>query len=406
MTEHPNKLRQTETVVGIDDDYCSRCLICPSVCPFDALSTEGDSGQVKLDAEKCQVCGLCYAACPASAIETVYYNVDPLLKYINAAMGKKRLDKLVLTCRGASLLERQTSAGVERTPADDSILLRLPCVGRVPPELLLRALSLGIKKITIQPCEDKHCRFKDGGTIGTRRFLLVKTLLNQLGFRPDTLTVTKQSIKAHVDAYRCIGCGNCHYTCAFDAIKMEPPGVAQINPEACSGCGACAGICPVFAIKLDGSEYETISQAIRSYKSLIPMMKQKIEKPVILVLLCDWSEFSDLDSPKNPTVENAVFLELPCAGRVDPLHVLEALYSGFDGVLIAACKKGECKLEKGNEKAENCISSLKRLLAQVNLDRKVEICFVSPKNIGDFDQRIRSFAEKMNPLTVREHVSK
>jgi heterodisulfide reductase subunit A len=282
----------------------------------------------------------------------------------------------------------------------------LPCVGRVPSELLLKSLSLGIRKITILPCEDKHCRFKDGSKIGTRRFLVLKSLLNQLGFKPETLTVTKKSVKAHVDAYRCIGCGNCHYACAFEAIEMETPGVAQIDPEACSGCGACAGVCPVFAIKIDGFEYEVISQAIHSYKSLIPAMKQKTGKPVILVLPCEWSEFSYLDSLDNSKMENIVILELPCAGRVDLLHVLEALYSGFDGVLVAACKKGDCKLEKGNEKAENRISSLKRLLAQVNLQDKVEICLVSPKKVGDLDQHIRSFAERLNLLRVKEPVIK
>jgi coenzyme F420-reducing hydrogenase delta subunit len=406
MAEHQSKLKKAETVVAIDDDYCSKCLICSSVCPYDALSTEGESGQVRLDAEKCQVCGICYTICPASAIETLYYTVDPLLKYISASMGRKRQAKLILTCRGASSLDGQANRGVKEISADDSILLRLPCVGRVPSELLLKSLSLGIKKITILPCEDKHCRFKDGSKIGTRRFLVLKSLLNQLGFKPETLTVTKKSVKAHVDAYRCIGCGNCQYVCAFEAIKMEAPGVAQMDPQACSGCGACAGVCPVFAIKLDGFEYEAISQAIHSYKSLIPVMKQKTGKPVILVLPCEWSEFSDLDSSTNSTMENIVFLELPCAGGVDLLHVLEALYSGFDGVLVTACKKGDCKLEKGNEKAERRISSLKRLLAQVNLQDRVEICLVSPKNVGDLDQQIDSFVEKLNLLTVKEPVRK
>jgi coenzyme F420-reducing hydrogenase delta subunit len=105
-------------------------------------------------------------------------------------------------------------------------------------------------------------------------------------------------------------------------------------------------------------------------------------------------------------MENVVFLGLPCAGRVDALHVLEAFHSGFDGVLIAACKKEECKLEKGNEKAENRISALKKLLAEVNLEDRVQICFVSPKNVGDLDEHVRLFAEKIKPLDVKKAVRK
>jgi F420-non-reducing hydrogenase iron-sulfur subunit len=376
-------------------------MICPSVCPFDALSTEGESGEVKLDVEKCQVCGICFAACPASAIETIYYDVDPLLSYIGTSMREKGLDKLVLTCRGAGLLEKRTAVESEELHICDSITLSLPCVGRIPPELLLKTLSRGIKKIEILLCEDKHCRFKDGSAIGTRRFLLVQALLSQLGFEQDAVTVIKRSVKAHIDAYRCIRCGNCNYVCAFNAIKMKPPEGAQVDPEACSGCGACAAVCPAFAVKLNGSEYETISHEIRNYRSLIPKMKLQAKKPVILVLSCEWSEFSDLDSPQSSTMENVVFVGLPCAGRVDTLHVLEAFYSGFDGVLIAACEKDECKLEKGNEKAEERISSLKKLLAEVNLEDRLDICFVSPKNVGDLDERIKLFIERINPLPVK-----
>jgi coenzyme F420-reducing hydrogenase delta subunit/ferredoxin len=380
-------------------------MICPSVCPFEALSAEGEPVEVKLDTEKCEVCGICFSTCPASAIETIYHNVDALLSRITALKRKKAIDQLVLTCQGSSALREGSAAELEKVRTGNSLTLSLPCVGRVPPELFLKALSLGIKKIVVSLCEDKHCRFKQGSIIGTRRLLLIQTLLNQLGFKPDTLTVTKQSVKAYVDDRRCIGCGNCGYTCQFDAIKMETSGLTQIDLQACSGCGACATVCPVFAIKLEGFEYETVSKSIRKYSSLISRMKRRGVKPAILILSCGWSDF-DRNSNENRTAKNVAYVRLPCAGAVDTLHVLEAFYSGFDGVFIAACKKGECKLEKGNECAENRISSLRKLLAEVNLGDRLEMCFVSPKDVGDLDERIKLFTEKIDSLTVTEAVRK
>jgi coenzyme F420-reducing hydrogenase delta subunit/heterodisulfide reductase subunit C len=404
--KHQSKQTRTEAIIRIDDDHCSRCMICLSVCPFDALSTERESAKVNLDIEKCQVCGICFAACPASAIETIYYNVDPFLNYVSMAMREKGLNKLVLSCRGTGIPEKGMVMSSGKQHIDDSITVSLPCLGRVPSELLLKMLSIGIKKIVILPCEDKYCRFKDGSVIGTRRFLLIQALLNQLGFKPETLTTIKRSIKAHIDAYRCIGCGNCNYTCAYSAIKIEAPGVALVDPDACAGCGACEAVCPAFAVKLDRFEHEAISHEIRSYSSSIPKMKLQVDKPVILVLSCEWSEFSDLDSIQNHKIENVVFLELPCAGSVDALHILEAFYSGFDGVLIAACRKDECKLEKGNEKAEKRISSLKKLLAEISLEDRLEMCFVSPKNVGDLDMHIKLFAERINPSVKKKVVYK
>jgi heterodisulfide reductase subunit A len=185
---------------------------------------------------------------------------------------------------------------------------------------------------------------------------------------------------------------------------MKPLEGAQVNQKACTGCGACAAVCPAFAVTLDGFDYETMSHEIRNQGSLIPKIKLQTKKPVILVLSCEWSEFSNLDSLHNQTMENVVFMGLPCAGRVDALHILEAFYSGFDGVMIAACKKDECKLEKGNEKAEERISSMKKLLAEISLENRLDICFVSPKNVGDLNERLKLFVERISPLSVKEVV--
>jgi coenzyme F420-reducing hydrogenase delta subunit/NAD-dependent dihydropyrimidine dehydrogenase PreA subunit len=387
---------ETEAGVRIDDNQCSRCMVCPSLCPFEAISTDEKKAEVKLDIEKCQVCGICFSACPASAIETVYYDVDSLISYVDKSMHEKGSDSLVLTCRGAGPLQKGTTNELEKPSDDNFISLSLPCVGRVPPELLLKILSLGIKKIVITPCQDKYCRFKDGSKVGTRRILLTRALLSQLGFKSNTLTVKKQLAKARVDSYQCIGCGDCKYTCPYDAIKIEAPGVARIDLDACSGCGACVPVCPELAIRLDGSEYEAVHELIRNYSSLIPEMRSKAGRPVILVLCCQWSEFSNLDMPRSGVMENVVFVGLPCASRTDALHVIEALDLGFDGVLIAACEKGACKLEEGNEKAEQRTHSLKKLLSQVNLEDRLEICFVSPKTVGQLNKNIRSFAEKIS----------
>ncbi len=395
---------KTEDSVKIDQTRCSRCLVCPSICPYDAIAVEEKTGEVRLNMEKCQVCGICSSACPASAIDTIYYNVDSLIGYINKRMTEQNSDKLMLTCRGSSPFQNQRMKELAKFKADNFISISLPCVGRVPSELILKALASKTKKVIVMPCEDKYCRFKEGSRIDTRRLLLTQTLLTQLGFKPDTLTITKRSNKAQIDSNKCVGCGNCNYICPYDAITMGTSKVPQLDPIACTGCGDCVAVCPALAVKLDGFEYETISEAIRDYGSSMPRMKRETKKPVILVLSCQWSEFSDLDAYGNGTMENVVFAGIPCAGRADTLHVLEALRQGFDGVLITACKKGECKLEDGNERAEEHVTSLKNLLAQVKLEERVEMCFVSPKNVGDLDDHIRKFIEKIDELHKKEVV--
>ena len=280
------------------------------------------------------------------------------------------------------------------------ILLRLPCVGRVSPTFFLKALALGITRLVVIPCEEDYCRFKEGSRISTRRFLAIQNLLHQLGFGKDVFTIIRKLRKVHIDTNRCIGCGDCAYICPYDAIKIVTPGVAQINLNVCSGCGACAPVCPSIAIIPEGFEYESMSRSISNYNSFIRKMKSERKTPMVLVFCCQWSEFSALDKNQGDlSKDNVVILEIPCSSRVDSLHILEAFYSGFDGVLIVTCKEGECKLEEGNEKAKERVLSLKKLLAQVNLENRLEICFTSPKYVGEFDTYISSFLEKIGSLS-------
>ena len=89
-------------VVEINQDLCSRCYVCQSICPYEAIKADS-SGKVEVNSQDCQVCGICYSACPASAIKMQYYTYDNLTEYLKQAQAKaKDAETLVLMCRGNS----------------------------------------------------------------------------------------------------------------------------------------------------------------------------------------------------------------------------------------------------------------------------------------------------------------
>lgn len=51
----------------VNGDLCSRCLICVSICPFNALTY--NEGNVEILEALCKGCGACAAACPSKAIK-------------------------------------------------------------------------------------------------------------------------------------------------------------------------------------------------------------------------------------------------------------------------------------------------------------------------------------------------
>jgi electron transport complex protein RnfB len=50
--------------------------------------------------------------------------------------------------------------------------------------------------------------------------------------------------------FGCLGYGTCMRACPFDAIRMSPDNLPQINREKCTACGKCVAACPKQVIEL------------------------------------------------------------------------------------------------------------------------------------------------------------
>jgi heterodisulfide reductase subunit A len=78
----------------VDEDLCSGCRICESVCPFMAIEVKPETvkGEQKLRAEVieavCQGCGACSSACPTEAIKIQQYTFNQVLTQVQAALSK------------------------------------------------------------------------------------------------------------------------------------------------------------------------------------------------------------------------------------------------------------------------------------------------------------------------------
>ncbi len=50
--------------------------------------------------------------------------------------------------------------------------------------------------------------------------------------------------------YGCLGLGTCAGVCPFDALRMLPSGLPEVDPVRCTACGKCVAACPKKIIKL------------------------------------------------------------------------------------------------------------------------------------------------------------
>lgn len=390
-------------VVEIDQDLCSRCYVCKSICPYEAIKADS-TGKVEINSQDCQVCGICYSACPSAAIKMQYYTYDNLSEYLKQAQARAKspTDTLVLMCRGNSPSTGEVNDILKEQglTVDNYLALRLPCAGRVPTDFIFEALDSGIKNIVSVQCEDPFCRYKEGTKINTRRLVLARNVLKQLGFDENAVRVVKFSRKAVYDVLECVGCDKCIFICPYDAIEFESFATPKINEEKCVGCGACQLVCPHHAIQVKGFEFENV---LKRYGSSAEQLKSKNKNPAVLAFICQWSEFSALDNP-NKTFEgkNVLALEVPCFKSLDPVHVINALNSGFDGVMAVVCPSKDCKLQEGRDTAERNLGVLLNVLKKKGLFDRFELFEESPRCAGDFQAKLDEFYKKICALPKRE----
>jgi coenzyme F420-reducing hydrogenase delta subunit/formate hydrogenlyase subunit 6/NADH:ubiquinone oxidoreductase subunit I len=383
------QVTEEKVAVKIKEDSCSRCTICISLCPFDALKKDVENDKTILEIEKCQVCGLCYSACPSHVVDIMYYDLESLTRYLQKAKKQYASDTLVIMCKGSA----PDLAGIEKLfGVTKFIPLTVPCVGRIPEDVFLKAITMGIKKIYVLACDEDYCRYDSGSPVEGRRIMALNLMLSQLGYGKEAIVLKHNSLKVQVNQDLCIGCGNCVFYCPWEAPSLVTPGAVKVDLDKCHGCGLCVSMCPAFALDLDNWEQDRISL-------LISQLAAEMASPKVLVFCCQWAVFPTLDEK---TKNNIRYIYLPCAARVDTAHIVEAFGKGVDGVLIAACTVDDCKLEGAGGKVQRPIAALQERLGQVGYRDRLSFCTVSPRYPEAFAKELAQFSKQIANIGKEE----
>jgi coenzyme F420-reducing hydrogenase delta subunit/heterodisulfide reductase subunit C len=172
------------TVVKIDEDLCSACGVCISLCKYEALSIDE---KVVVDKIECRGCGLCLSACPAGAIsqkEGCEVTLPELRERIREIFSEEGKKLLVFACNWSMFPGLQLSESpFMKTPY--GIIVSM-CSGRVAPELVLDAFDEGAWGVLIAGCPPEECDH-NGNYKTKRRLILLKNVLRQLNIESNRI---------------------------------------------------------------------------------------------------------------------------------------------------------------------------------------------------------------------------
>jgi quinone-modifying oxidoreductase subunit QmoB len=183
---------------------------------------------------------------------------------------------------------------------------------------------------------------------------------------------------SHPDFFmqKCTQCKRCTEECPFGALDEDDKGTPLPNPMRCRRCGVCFGACPERIITFENYTVHMVSQMIKS----ISMPDEFEEKPRLLAFVCENDAMPSVDMAGMMRLQyNAMVRIIPlrCLGSMNAVWVGDALASGFDGVLLIGCKKGDdyqCHFVRGSELAEYRMGNVREKLKQLVLEEeRVEI---------------------------------
>lgn len=80
------KLYHEPIIAGVDEDICSGCGVCISVCPYDARELDPEKKVAKVNEVLCEGCGACSAACPSGAAQQKNFTDNQLNRMVKAIL--------------------------------------------------------------------------------------------------------------------------------------------------------------------------------------------------------------------------------------------------------------------------------------------------------------------------------
>ncbi len=118
-------------------------------------------------------------------------------------------------------------------------------------------------------------------------------------------------------------------------------------------------------------------------------MTQEAEwEPRILGFLCRWCSYAGADlagTSRKKYPANIRIIKIPCSGRIDPLLIIRALQTGFDGVLVSGCHPGDCHYQTGNYRARRRIAITKKFLEYMGIEpERLQASWVSASEGAKF----------------------
>jgi coenzyme F420-reducing hydrogenase delta subunit/Pyruvate/2-oxoacid:ferredoxin oxidoreductase delta subunit len=162
---------------------CTGCTRCYKDCPYDAIMMvpRSDGGRYKTQAvvnpARCVGCGICVGACDSAGILLGGQHAGVLTDAVTARIAAARRTAaapgpvLVYACRLLPRLEARIDPSGALRDVPGAVVVGLPCVGMLHPDMIEGALAAGAAGVYIAGCVPEDCQAREGSELLAERLL-------------------------------------------------------------------------------------------------------------------------------------------------------------------------------------------------------------------------------------------
>jgi coenzyme F420-reducing hydrogenase delta subunit/ferredoxin len=178
-------------IAHVDAALCRACGSCERICQAEAIRLETDAQGhtwAHVDEGRCLACGTCAAHCPTGAVVAGRVSdrqVEATVEALQSAEAGERI--LAFTCNWGGHSGAEASGMQRRMLPAELRTVRIPCLGRLSPGLLLRALEQGAAGVLMAGCHEDGCRFEFGRDQAALALAQAQSLADLLGLGAERL---------------------------------------------------------------------------------------------------------------------------------------------------------------------------------------------------------------------------
>lgn len=131
-------------------------------------------------------------------------------------------------------------------------------------------------------------------------------------------------------------------------------------------------------------------------------------KPRIAFFQCQWCLYSEPDQywVDHDLPSNIHLIKVPCTGRINTLHVLNAVQGGADGVMISGCLPEKCHFKEGNLSALRQHDEFSNFLDYIGYEKaRIRFVWLDLQDRGRIQQELAAFEAELTQLGKTDNLT-